>query len=109
MSRSLLCVLAATFCLSAPALADDSKSDATEKEAADYERATDCEWSRLSDEELSLMCFADPSSGGPSPLFVVTCADGTTFTYLGAAPGTGCSSAVGTNDCRAHQGCTSVQ
>jgi hypothetical protein len=110
MSRPLSIVLAAftfTAVAAGPALADDTEDAVSEKSDAPAERATDCEWSRLADDELSLMCF-DPS-GNPSPLYVVTCGDGTTISYLGAGPGNGCDSAVGINDCRGHRGCVSVQ
>ncbi len=70
-------------------------------------QATDGVWSRLADEELSLMGF--DTAGNPSPLLVATRGDGTVITHLGAGPQSGCSSAVGTNECRTHSGCVSIQ
>lgn len=82
----------------------DAQDAATEDPA---ERATDCDWYRTSELELALSCF-DPASGDPSPLYVITCGDGTIITYLGAGPGNGCDSSTGINECRNHQGCVSI-
>ena len=86
----------------------ERSADASDEEANEAaERATDCEWYRTSELELALACF-DPQSGDPSPLYVITCGDGTVITYLGAGPGNGCNSSTGINECRNHQGCVSI-
>ncbi len=106
--RSILGLSAVLF--SGAAFAGDSKTTASTTIATGTEIVIpeDCTLDRTSDSEFALACF-DAGNEGPSPLFIITCGDGTVVSYLGAGPGNGCDSAQAINECRHHRGCISVQ